>query len=229
MENKEPQLEKRYQLGVFRWKSAVGLFILLLIVVLCSHAHDEIRLVIPVRAMSLVVWISFCLTGATIAGFRRRRRGEEDFWERHGCAFLVSMAVGTVLFGFFLSGPCVASEKARLISCRANLQQIWNALQAYASDNKNFLPPGNGAVGLNELLRGGYLAEPVLFHCPGRSGTAGKFQELTEENCDYIYYGGGEQSYDRKGILLMDKPGNHPEWKYNILYYNGEIESRGGW
>lgn len=227
MENKELRLEDKYWFGVFRWKLVVGLFILLLIVALGSD--NEIRLVIPARAMSPLVWGCFCLIGATVAAFRRRRPGEEDFWERHGCAFLVSMVVGTVLFGFFLSGPCVASEKARLISCRANLQQIWNALQAYASDNKNFLPPGNGATGLNELLRRGYLAEPVLFHCPGRSGPAGEFQELTEENCDYIYYGGGEQSYDRKGILLMDKPGNHPEQKYNILYYNGEIESRGGW
>lgn len=227
MENKELRLEDKYWFGVFRWKLVAGLFILLLIVVLGSD--NEIRLVIPGRAISPLVWGCFCLIGATVAACRRRRPGEEDFWERHGCAFLVSMVAGMVLFGFFLSGPCVASEKARLISCRANLQQIWNALQAYASDNKNFLPPENGAAGLNYLIEGKYLDNRSIYVCPGRSRPAGKFQELTEENCDYIYYGGGEQSYDRKGILLMDKPGNHPEQKYNILYYNGEIESRGGW
>ena len=89
MENKELRLEDKYWLGVFRWKLVVGLFILLLIVALGSD--DEIRLVIPARAMSPLVWGCFYLIGAMVAAFRRRRSGEEDFWERHGCAFLVSM------------------------------------------------------------------------------------------------------------------------------------------
>ena len=69
MENKELRLEDKYWFGVFRWKLVAGLFILLLIVALGSD--NEIRLVIPGRAISPLVWGCFCLIGATEA----RRRG----------------------------------------------------------------------------------------------------------------------------------------------------------
>ena len=155
-------------------------------------------------------------------------------WRKRGTYLVYLLCFLATLIVSNLSAELALEERLRRplppgAACCGGLKQLGLALRMYAQDNDGWFPPEDGAAGLNYLIEGKYLDDRSIYVCPGRSRPAGKFQELTEENCDYIYYGGGEQSYDRKGILLMDKPGNHPERKYNILYYNGEIESRGGW
>lgn len=96
----------------------------------------------------------------------------------------------------------------------SNLKMIYTALQVYAWDHDGWLPPEDGVGGLSRLVQGGYLDDLSVFNCPV-TGTV--FPEsLTDETCDYIYRGGGRQS-EGKSIVLMDKPGNHPEGRCNIF------------
>lgn len=229
MENKELRLKKRYRLGICPWWWPVGICGWLIVAAFLARDWKIDGEMLAACSFLFLLALNVC--GVAIAGIRAvMDRENRLLWIRQVSYFSLTIFVFLGLLNMIYGGCRIRrNPRAMLISCQSNMKHIRNALVCYAIDYDGFLPPENGAAGLNYLIEGKYLDNRSIYVCPGRSGPAGEFQELTEENCDYIYYGGGEQSYDRKGILLMDKPGNHPEQKYNILYYNGEIESRGGW
>ncbi len=169
-------------------------------------------------------WCIAAMMGALVwAVFRRK---EFRFWLRQAGWFFSILCL-SVLFLILIPEPVGRIRpKAALIACRSNLRQIHTALKLYAGDHNGFLPPENGAAGLNYLIRGEYLTDRAIYVCTWQgSRRHPQKAELTEEECGYIFYGGGRLSEISRLPLLMDKPGNHPKQMYNVLYTDGTYES----
>ncbi|WP_303056459.1 hypothetical protein [Victivallis vadensis] len=226
MKNKEPQLEKKYWLGTYcRWYP-VMVICLVVVDFLCIGCPEELKIVLPVPSPTFYIWGTIGLAGTLVAlGRMLEDWGECGFWGRQAVAFLVTVLLGLGVVRIAHPGGG-SREEARLIACAANVKRIGAALAAYAHDNAGFLPPESCAAGLNDLVRGGYLTEWSVYTCPGSMTAAGEAPGLTEESCDYIYYGGGRLDSNAERVLLTDKPGNHPDRKYNIFYSDGTSESK---
>ena len=105
---------------------------------------------------------------------------------------LVVIAIILLLAALLLPGLRSARAVARRTACLSNLKQIGIGLNAYAADANSYLPgnapfPVFGTAGLTFyrngfdfqdgykpfgpglLYRGGYLPNPHVFYCPGRS------------------------------------------------------------
>ena len=135
------------------------------------------------------------------------------------CVIILALVAGVAILLPPLYTDCRCRPKN--VRCMSNLKMIYTALQVYAWDHDGWLPPEDGVGGLSRLVQGGYLDDLSVFNCPV-TGTV--FPEsLTDETCDYIYRGGGRQS-EGKSIVLMDKPGNHPEGRCNIFSSDGTSE-----
>jgi serine/threonine protein kinase len=119
-----------------------------------------------------------------------------------------------------------AKEKRNREACMNNLKQIGEALLMYANVFKTKFPEKNGAAGLDELRKNGFLEIPQVFICPS-SGlvAAAPKTPITEETCDYVYVGGLSSEYsDPNTPLAWSKPGNHKDFGC-VLYVSGEVKS----
>ena len=105
-------------------------------------------------------WCIAAMMGALVwAVFRRK---EFRFWLRQAGWFFSILCL-SVLFLILIPEPVGRIRpKAALIACRSNLRQIHTALKLYAGDHNGFLPPENGAAGLNYLIRGEYLTDRAI-------------------------------------------------------------------
>jgi serine/threonine protein kinase len=119
----------------------------------------------------------------------------------------------------------VKEERNRKTSLR-NIKQIGVALLMYANVFESKFPEKNGAEGLDELRKNGFVELPQIFvspateHIPADPGTP-----ITEKTCDYVYVGGLSSEYSNpKTPILWTKPGNHHNFGI-VLYVNGEVES----
>ncbi|MCK5844444.1 MAG: DUF1559 domain-containing protein, partial [Victivallales bacterium] len=122
-----------------------------------------------------------------------------------------------------------AKEERNRRACQNNLKQIGVVLLMYANVFKTKFPEKNGAAGLEELRKNGFVELPQIFVCPSTGHVAAAPKTpITEETCDYVYVGGLSSEYsDPKTPLAWSKPGNHKDFGC-VLYVNGDVECFSG-
>lgn len=110
-----------------------------------------------------------------------------------------------------------------------NIKQIGVALQMYANVFESKFPEKNGAEGLDELRKNGFVELPQIFVSPYTGHIAASpGTPITEKTCDYVYVGGLSSEYSNpKTPILWTKPDNHSNFGI-VLYVNGEVESFSG-
>ena len=83
---------------------------------------------------------------------------------------LVVMAIIGILAAVVLPGLKRARERAHLVVCVNNMNQIGKAVLAYANDNDSLTPAGGVDTGVlcwhTFLYRYGYVDDPEVFACP---------------------------------------------------------------
>lgn len=225
MEEAEEKIEedvKILSLGVCRWYFSFGMIVLLFISWICHNENSGRGKLVEILTILQVVGLVYCLAGGFCAVFNMYldpKNGKK--WIREECWF-----AGTFIAYLFLAAAlpfsCYASPKALEMSCRSNLKKIYYALCGYANDNGGFLPPENGAEGLDYLRRGGYVTDCRTFLCPVAKLKFAEQGRLTEQGCSYIYYGGGALG-GREIVIVTDKPGNHGG-THNILELSGNVK-----
>ena len=220
----EPPFGK-YRLGVCNGRFVVVILLLLIAGTVFLKLYREVEVTIPSGCLPVLFWVAGCLGGVAIAFCRWLEcREERRFWEEQILLFLWLLVAGIFLYGLFAHPYCTVSpRKARNMRCCFNQRAIWMALQAYADDFGGFYPPENGAVGLNRLLDGKYVIDKTIYICPWNQPGRGE-GPLTEEDCDYIYYGGGRAGERKPFVLIMDKPGNHPGYMYCVTHSDGSVQ-----
>lgn len=98
---------------------------------------------------------------------------------------LVVVAIIALLISILIPSLKAAKDLARRSDCASNLHQIGVALNAYANEHREQLPPlyrtttafttyymrtpGPGTVNLGLLANRRYITEPKLFYCSGQS------------------------------------------------------------
>ena len=115
-------------------------------------------------------------------------------------------------------------EKNKDERCKANFNQLCQALMQYAMDNSDHFPNGDGLEGLSKL-QGEYMKNYSSCFCPSAKikTVHGK---LTDNNISYIYFGGFSDCsgdhwpsiYDYP--VAFERPGNHKDHiNYFTMYY----------
>jgi prepilin-type processing-associated H-X9-DG protein len=141
-----------------------------------------------------------------------------------GAVSFINIATIAIMAGMLLPALNSAREKARRISCSANLKQIGAAMMQYAGDNDDWYPPYDGAKGLETLRKAGYLTDSVIFICPSTKAEPAKEGEpLTEDNVSYVYKGGYKNTSGSDIPIVWDKPENHINYK-NTLFSDGHVQ-----
>ena len=141
---------------------------------------------------------------------------------------LVVIAIIAILAGMLLPALTLAREKARRMSCSANLKQVGLSLRMYSSDWNDYFPAGNDETGLNLLLSEGYATNTKVFTCPSTETTPATGAVLDAGTCDYEY-DGSDVNEDNFGVdtgLACDKygdPVNHEDFG-NILFGDGHVK-----
>ena len=124
--------------------------------------------------------------------------------------------------------PSSSKEAKYREACMNNLKQISVALDMYANVFDGKYPVESGAKGLDKLRSGDFLSMSQVFICPETGHiSAAPGDEITEENCDYVYVGGLTEYSDPNTPILWSKPGNHKDYGV-ILYVSGKIEPVSG-
>ncbi|MDD5439022.1 MAG: type II secretion system protein [Candidatus Omnitrophica bacterium] len=106
-----------------------------------------------------------------------------------------------------------AKRKTCAVRCIHNLQNIGLALRSYALAHDEAVPKD-----LSLLWTEGYLAKENSFDCPFTS------HKGTAKEPDYIYDAHGDFRKPDNIPVVYDKPSNHPDKSFNVLYLNGDIE-----
>jgi prepilin-type processing-associated H-X9-DG protein len=133
-----------------------------------------------------------------------------------------------ILAGMLLPALNAAREKARRISCASNLKGIGFAIRMYSQENNEQFPDKNGAEGLEMLRAGGYLENTKVCTCPSTTTVpAMDGGKLTEENVDYVYIGGMNESASVDAVFACDKPNNHNKFG-NLLFVDGHVSAFAG-
>jgi prepilin-type processing-associated H-X9-DG protein len=122
-----------------------------------------------------------------------------------------------------------AREKARRISCASNLKQIGLALKQYSMDYNDQFPPYDGAKGLEILRKNDYLTDYKIYTCPSSANSkpAKDNEPLKEENVDYVFRGGLNETLPADTPIAWDKNENHTKYG-NILYIDGHVTGHTG-
>ncbi|MCQ9206918.1 MAG: type II secretion system GspH family protein [Omnitrophica bacterium] len=151
------------------------------------------------------------LRGASIPGiFARLRLSREEGFTLTELVFVVVIVCAFIA----LLTPFIRDirNKARIIACRENLQEIGLGLKLYASEHRERFP-----AGLGELVEGSYIWSERCLDCP-QSPHAGDAKDP-----DYHYVTGHTLASPSEIEIVFDKTENHKEGKY-ILYLSGDIK-----
>jgi prepilin-type processing-associated H-X9-DG protein len=133
-----------------------------------------------------------------------------------GCLGIILLFVLIIGAAVMLPALSSAKDKAKTANCANNMKQISLGLLMYAQDNKDMLPPVQGADGL-QLLRTGenqYLSFSDVYACPAT-------------NKKYIYIGFYAGDFFSNGSLpmLVEYPA-HGKNRVNVAFVDGHVESR---
>jgi prepilin-type N-terminal cleavage/methylation domain-containing protein len=103
---------------------------------------------------------------------------------------LVVIGIAVLLMGISVPVARSLTEGNRMMTCKAQLQQIYQALKMYHAD-EGVLPPFDGGVddpGLAALYEAGYLTKQMTLHCPRdvytQTGDAGFYQSFMVKDED---------------------------------------------
>jgi len=111
-----------------------------------------------------------------------------------------------VLSGLLLPALARAREQARRAQCMSNLKQLGLALNMYAQDHNESFPKG-----LDELVKGGYIADRRLFECPSSPGGG------------YEYIPGLRTTDPAGTAVIFDSAANHGGDGRNVLHIDGHV------
>jgi len=138
---------------------------------------------------------------------------------------LVVIAIIAILMALLLPALSMAREKARRINCASNLKNIGLAMRQYSPEFNEWLPDGNNALGLDKLIRQGYLKTTKVFVCPSTKTEHAEAMTLEDTHLDYIYKGGNtEKSCRTETAMACDRitTPNHPKYG-NVLFGDGHV------
>jgi len=138
---------------------------------------------------------------------------------------VLALFLAAILAGMFLPARGSARQKARRISCAANLKQIGLALTQYSVDNGSCFPSGDSVACFELLRRLGYLSDNKIFVCTSSDLKPAYGNEpLTEKSLSYVYLGSGlkDSPENADKPLACDKPDNHSLYG-NVLFCDGHV------
>ncbi len=121
--------------------------------------------------------------------------------------------IAIIILFVLLSSPFISKtrERAQIIGCKENLQEIGIALKLYASEHN-----GNFPSDLAELMEGGYVENDMVFDCPSVKGMGDAHES------DYHYTSGYTILSPSDTRIVFDKAENHKNGRH-ILYISGDI------
>jgi len=128
---------------------------------------------------------------------------------------LTELAFITIVVIVFvvLSAPFITRirERAQIVGCKENLQEIGLALKLYASEHQGKFPSD-----LAELIEGGYVEDERVFDCPSSPGMG------DARESDYHYTSGYTILSPSNTAIVFDKAVNHKKGRH-VLFVSGDI------
>jgi prepilin-type processing-associated H-X9-DG protein len=142
-------------------------------------------------------------------------------------AVITTVAPAAVAVG--VPAAATARQRAQMVQSSSNLRQVGVAVQLYANEHQNDLPPDLGTTY-------SYLGSPAVYVAPQRAGAvqfpAGKPEEIAKwvnENSDYVYVGKALGKYTQilnapQTVLAHEKFELANNERVYVLYADGHVE-----
>ena len=142
--------------------------------------------------------------------------------------------VGAVILFLFLVALIMLPEfgrerePAKRVRCSANMRQIWQAAQLYASSHHGRYPPDLPTLFVDQDLT------PAVFNCPSSNDqpavgptTQAVAADLSKPgHASYIYVGKGltDQTATADVVVLYEPLTNHAKSGMNVLFGDGHVD-----
>lgn len=130
-------------------------------------------------------------------------------------ACLILLLIALAVWGILQSPPVrSAQERARRVTCHANMMQLGRVLLHYSTDHQGAFPPSLQSLGPE------YLEYPGWLVCPTAQRKA-KVIGDKQTRTDYFYVSGLNER-DRPDIaLIVENPDNHDGGGGDVLFAGG--------
>lgn len=126
--------------------------------------------------------------------------------------------------------PIITMEKesSTTYKCNACLKRLNIAMQMYATVFNDNFPDKEGAKGMEQLRKEGFLKDVGMITCPGSLKPRTKHNTpITENNFNYFYRCGLKSDSSKNTPIVWDKPNNHNKFG-NVLFVDGHVKGYAG-